>query len=239
MAGQASRLAFTLAEVLITLGIIGVVAALTMPSLITKYQKNVTAERLKKVYSVLSNAAKRSELDTGEEAKYWQYPQNPYDLDFIPFFQKHYIPYLNIASECISANCFSKEHYSFENNRGGFLANYIVKLSDGTLLSFLPSSGSNGRGYIWVYADINGKKGPNREGRDIFVLDIAPSYTEASQARTVKFYGINQSDAGLKTHHDYGCSKAVRESGTIYAGHFCGERIMRNGWKIPDDDYPW
>ncbi len=42
------RKGFTLAEVLITLGIIGIVAALTLPSLIQKYQEKVTLERLKK-----------------------------------------------------------------------------------------------------------------------------------------------------------------------------------------------
>lgn len=39
---------FTLAEVLITLGIIGVVAALTMPSLIAEHQKNKLLQELKK-----------------------------------------------------------------------------------------------------------------------------------------------------------------------------------------------
>ncbi len=48
--------AFTMAEVLITLGIIGIVAAMTMPVLIGKYQKHVTVTRLQKVYSVLSQA---------------------------------------------------------------------------------------------------------------------------------------------------------------------------------------
>ena len=43
------RAAFTLAEVLITLGIIGVVAAMTMPSLITNYQKKVWTDQLKKL----------------------------------------------------------------------------------------------------------------------------------------------------------------------------------------------
>ena len=41
--------AFTLAEVLITLGIIGIVAAMTIPTLITNYQKNITITRLKEV----------------------------------------------------------------------------------------------------------------------------------------------------------------------------------------------
>ena len=48
--------AFTLAEVLITLGIIGVAAAMTMPSLIAEHIEKSTIARLKKVYSVLDNA---------------------------------------------------------------------------------------------------------------------------------------------------------------------------------------
>ena len=43
-----------MAEVLITLGIIGVVAALTMPSLIQNYQKKQTAVRLKRFYSIMT-----------------------------------------------------------------------------------------------------------------------------------------------------------------------------------------
>ena len=52
------RAAFTLAEVLITLGIIGVVAAMTMPSLIANYQNRVLLTAVKKTYSVFNNAVK-------------------------------------------------------------------------------------------------------------------------------------------------------------------------------------
>ena len=48
--------AFTLAEVLITLGVIGIVAALTLPSLISNHQEKVKITKLKKAYSVLSSA---------------------------------------------------------------------------------------------------------------------------------------------------------------------------------------
>ena len=50
------KCAFTLAEVLITLGIIGVVAAMTMPSLISHYRHKVLETQFKKAYSVLSQA---------------------------------------------------------------------------------------------------------------------------------------------------------------------------------------
>lgn len=56
---------FTLAEVLITLGIIGVVAAMTMPSLIQKNQDKELISRIKKTYSDVSNAVLRAQTDFG------------------------------------------------------------------------------------------------------------------------------------------------------------------------------
>ena len=60
------RFGFTLAEVLITLGIIGVVAAMTIPTLITNYQKRETVTRLKSAYAQLQQAIKLSESDNDE-----------------------------------------------------------------------------------------------------------------------------------------------------------------------------
>ena len=56
---------FTLAEVLITLAIIGVVAALTMPALIQKHQEQVTVTKLKKFYSTFSQAYLMAVNDNG------------------------------------------------------------------------------------------------------------------------------------------------------------------------------
>ena len=59
------NLAFTLAEVLITLGIIGVVAAITIPTLITKTHSKQYTTSFKKSLSTLSNAARMSEAQFG------------------------------------------------------------------------------------------------------------------------------------------------------------------------------
>ena len=58
--------AFTLAEVLITLGIIGVVVAMTMPTLINNYQKKLAVTRLKHFSSMMQQAAKMRDKDIME-----------------------------------------------------------------------------------------------------------------------------------------------------------------------------
>lgn len=60
------KLAFTLAEVLITLGVIGVVAAITIPGLITSYNKKITETRLAKFYSVFNQAIRLSVAENGD-----------------------------------------------------------------------------------------------------------------------------------------------------------------------------
>lgn len=65
-----NRKAFTLSEVLITIGLLGIVMAMTLPQLIKNYQKKVTVERLKKAYSVISNAMEVSQHENGD-MKYW------------------------------------------------------------------------------------------------------------------------------------------------------------------------
>ncbi len=56
---------FTLAEILITLAIIGVVAVLTIPTVVRNYQKTQTVTQLKKVYSALSNTTNFAIADYG------------------------------------------------------------------------------------------------------------------------------------------------------------------------------
>lgn len=54
---------FTLSEVLITLGIIGVVAAITMPTLMTKIQEKQYQSQYKKIFSELNQAVRLLQID--------------------------------------------------------------------------------------------------------------------------------------------------------------------------------
>ena len=66
------KVAFTLAKVRITLGIIGVVAALTLPALIQKNNNTITETRLKKFYTTMNQAILMSVKDNGDY-QYWDY----------------------------------------------------------------------------------------------------------------------------------------------------------------------
>ena len=67
--------AFTLAEVLITLGIIGVVAAITIPTVVAKYQKEETVVKLKKTYSVVNHAILQSIVENDDYSN-WEKPND-------------------------------------------------------------------------------------------------------------------------------------------------------------------
>ncbi len=88
--------AFTLAEVLITLGIIGVVAALTIPTLMQKYRKNVIETRLKQANSMLINAAKLSEVDYGLNHVREDFVAKDPDVA-LEMFNKYYAPYIKFV----------------------------------------------------------------------------------------------------------------------------------------------
>ncbi len=60
------KYAFTLAEVLITLGIIGIVAAMTIPTLFQSYKKKMVETKLVKVSSLINQAIKFSTIENGD-----------------------------------------------------------------------------------------------------------------------------------------------------------------------------
>ena len=60
------KIAFTLAEVLITLGIIGVVSAMTIPTLMANHRKKVVETKLEKIYSVMNQAINLTNAEYGD-----------------------------------------------------------------------------------------------------------------------------------------------------------------------------
>lgn len=154
--------AFTLSEVLITLGIIGVVAALTMPAVIANYQKQETVSRLQKVYSVLSQAVKQAELNEGE-IKYWNFSLPPEN-----FYKTYIKPYITVSQEFINSDPPFDISYKCLNGRicntyGSYSNKSVPKiiLNDGSMIIF----DFLGNNYEVILTDINGYKKPNTWGK--------------------------------------------------------------------------
>ena len=98
--------AFTLAEILITLGVVGIIAAMTLPMLAENYQRRIVETRLKKFYTTFNQAILRSVNDNGPFDGWGYFLNNKYDANGNQVFQYEIIlnnfdlylrPYLNIA----------------------------------------------------------------------------------------------------------------------------------------------
>ena len=174
--------AFTLAEVLITLGIIGVVAAMTMPSLVQNYQKKALETGLKKSYSVLSQAVQRMIEEDGEIPSRASVASTR--ANWIAF-EKSLSQNLKIvkncsvygySNKCISGDSFTSwfnSTYKSYNKKtlgtaGWWFDDGMYVLADGSFL-FLDASVSND---VLLNIDINGSKAPNALGHDVFLFAI-------------------------------------------------------------------
>ena len=229
--------AFTLAEVLITLGIIGVVAAMTMPTLIKTYQKQVALAQLKENYSLVNQAIKLAEVQNGE-VKYWDFT----DAEKILF--DYIAP--NIKSKKFSGKehkygslCFSETALNYKFLDGSTAG---VPLLDNSPSIKLPTGACIGlnRGNIEedtgrpspfasiVYLDINGsQQTPNMLGKDLFLFKIG------ERGELVPYtQGINIKNA-KNCLGDGCCNKEA-----LYGGRVCAAVIMYDSWQMKDD-YPW
>ncbi len=189
---------FTLAEVLVTLGIIGVVAALTLPSLIQNYQEKANVTKLKKAYSILSQAMASAVNENGP-ADVWDiysFEKNKDNGDTEMYYRYtpvNIIKQLNVTKDCgfKSEGCFVSEYSrlnggtdrDFENDNNGY---YKLILADGMSIAFEGyepemCEENNACGEIWV--DINGHKRPNVIGKDMFLF----SYTKDK----IVMYGLS------------------------------------------------
>ena len=174
-----SRLAaFTLAEVLITLGIIGVVAAMTMPSLITAKQEKATISTIKKNYSIFANALLMAQNDNGELYT-WGITK---DADGLNLVSSNLKPYLKIIEDCgvgEKSDCAPGDNGKFEDLDGNKRSEnfssddyYSFRLNDGSAVAIQLRTkdvcDSPEANCVNFFIDTNGNKSPNVLGKDIF-----------------------------------------------------------------------
>lgn len=235
---------FTLAEVLITLGIIGIIAAMTLPSLIGNYKRKVVVNRLKKTYSVLSQAFERTRADYGDSSG-WDigggYMESVTEAKTVTenFSKIYIIPYLaKIKNPSYSTwkdygYNYIKIFDSWTTEQNLNRAGQMLALNDGTILQITPATHNYGTEEnrddrivsIMIWADINGLKSPNESGKDIFAFRMM--LTDGRFGFYDTDYSENQS-----TERNQLLNKCKRSPFT------CGLLIMADNWEIKED-YPW
>ena len=184
------RTAFTLAEVLITLGIIGIVACMTLPSIINKYQSKVFETTFKKQYSVLQNAIDYSTMVNAYQNCYLYFPKGTisyqFKLDDCVALGNDLVENLKLTP--ISKTVLNNYKRSAEiHATGGNSINWACSY-DYSLGEAIPYVSSDGVIFmISVYAqffpsiiiDVNGEKGPNKWGYDVFFM-VLSNHNEAT-----------------------------------------------------------
>ena len=233
------RAAFTLAEVLITLGIIGVVAAMTMPTLINKYQAKVAATRLKQTYSILSQALTAAQADYGDISG-WGIQSlygstDVYDDDISDFMQKYIIPYVKVVKDYgikSSTSMGLKGPYMPVSHTSQFGRGYYIALANGTLINSFMGTGCDEYNddnecirssykNIMFGVDINGSRGTNLIGKEFFLMYL-----------DLKNNKFNMFGVGFDR------TRLLETCATDLESQFCGALIQADGWEIKDD-YPW
>ncbi len=165
--------AFTLAEVLITLVIIGVVAAITVPVIQANSQEQAIKSALKKNQSVLAQALSRYYIDMGVPIDYTSYGSRE--------LKGHLMKYFNVIEDCGFMNCYyeNKNEYKTYNGKQTIDFHYFDDgqfiVSDGTFVAIEnPTSSDSYANKKFISVDVNGlHKKPNRLGKDLFMFEIS------------------------------------------------------------------
>ena len=233
--------AFTLAEVLITLVIIGVVAAITLPALRSDVDKTAFATGLKTNISILNNGFRQimvnDDTDDMRNTTLWIDYLRPIagtpdittdmKVEMSKFFK---IDKVELAQDS------SKKFYGFDNTERTFPAaavRFYLSNSAILMMTFLEDNGRTActteQSYCnpvaSIILDVNGDKGPNTIGKDIYYLDLGEDgfvYPYGSKAVHEFREGVPEWDT------EEGCQG---ENPSV-SGESCAGRVVDEGFKI-------
>ncbi len=237
--------AFTLAEVLITLGVIGVVAALTLPTLINEHRISQWETALKRDYTVLSQGFRKIMADYGCDT-----------LECTGIFTtttdedgNEVADHDRLDAAVRSAFHVVKSHKRGEyedrpfnylkGSNSSLIGNqyFVFVLNDGAMV-YMAINGTcrylNSKACEYLYVDTNGLSLPNTQGKDVFSFGylmqdgtILPETTRKWVEYTSKTYWRdNSTNCGTPN------KKLKDETIAAISGQNCLARIMENNWRM-------
>ena len=213
--------AFTLAEVLITIGIIGIVAAMTIPALLVQNRERENTAKLKKAYSSMAQTITRATTDFGTP-DFWELTAKDSDVG-AKNIVKILSPYFNVNKMCSSdLNCWpdtttkklnldtddnfktNTKYAAFTTNEG---SHYAFNVENPKCEAVFGTTKALKNVCATFTVDVNGSKNPNQFGYDIFRFYITkyglqPYGLEQDTSYTFK-------DNCTKGADGYGCTAWV------------------------------
>ncbi len=192
---------FTLAETLITLGIIGVVATLTLPNLMADYKNKTYVARLQRAYNTLENALQNYLVDQDVDNLA---DSRIFDSGELEKFMKKYF---KVVKFCSSVDGCIPETYKTGQGATAERARNVVHATDAKCISTdtgatfcmtaFPTNST-----IRIDLDVDGKKGANVYGRDAFAIYV-------NKDGSIKSFG------GCSSNYGVGCFNHIMEEGWV------------------------
>ncbi len=239
--------AFTLAEVLITIGIIGVVASITIPTMLMRFQKTSYVSGIKKAYAQVGVIIKKlsaeygcignfactgffdygsgSQLEFGEQfAKYFKITKNCLTSTTEKCWPDSTLYYYE-GSNTSSVNMNEEPGYKFISIDGmSFSLNNIsVASSANSRCGHSEGSGEGNMKKVCAILtiDTNGFRGPNRFGRDTFQFWLTDGHGPV-------IYPVGgDEDSPIWSNSTNGCGIDASKYGLLCAG-----RVLEEGWAM-------
>ena len=228
------KYAFTLAEVLITIAIIGIVAILTIPGMIAKYQKFVVETRLKKAYVTFTQAIQLAIAEYGSP-KYWDYPNTGDEAENNKLYiEKYILPYFKTIEFCDTG--MTAEKCAKYVGCGYAARNYV--LADGTMMSICAYHPGAGAGTHNEKASLTFTI---KKSNDRYKSKFSFSQSYSTGEILPNFYDRTKTREDYKNGFDTGYGYSIgccKNCSVEYPGHACTALIFIDGFKIKDD-YPW
>lgn len=243
---------FTLAEVLITLGIIGVVAAMTIPTLMKNYRRHLVETRVKHTYATIAQVFRQATVDYGEMDGWgWDYDSVSGNVDekednIYNFVSTYMLPYMSgatISKKMTLAEFGYKAGMKSPKgatNDSRFTKNksyYFISLNNGVvIIPFLGSAGNGSSKKLFAITflfDIDGVSGLNTHGKDIFRMSLIPSSGQLEMTGETLTFSVA---TGLPA--EKGTRSTILKYCKTTAPWYCSALIKLDGWKI-SNDYPW
>ena len=221
---------FTLAEVLITLGIIGVVAALTLPAIKVNSAQAKIYPSIMKTINSLEQANKMLLTGTNSRNLKTACGVNSPSINALSsdLYLRCIQPNLNASMVNIS-----KQYHNYNNSNFSFSNTNGLSMKDGTML--LPWGGTGfgcGKGgyFIGLILDIDGQnKGTNTMTKDSFYIEIDSRTGDVLTPGSNSYhsYQVEQTGCNHNNTWEQFCNKD-----NITNFRYCTGSIIDNGGKI-------